>query len=1512
MLNGTAADNDGDQLTYRWSHDSTLPIVFANDASLSTTFAAPAVDADTEITFTLNVDDGIGISSDQVTITIDHNDLPTVKAGADQTVQEGQTVMLNGTAADNDGDQLTYRWSHDSTLPIVFANDASLSTTFAAPAVDADTEITFTLNVDDGIGISSDQVTITIDHNDLPTVKAGADQTVQEGQTVMLNGTAADNDGDQLTYRWSHDSTLPIVFANDASLSTTFAAPAVDADTEITFTLNVDDGIGISSDQVTITIDHNDLPTVKAGADQTVQEGQTVMLNGTAADNDGDQLTYRWSHDSTLPIVFANDASLSTTFAAPAVDADTEITFTLNVDDGIGISSDQVTITIDHNDLPTVKAGADQTVQEGQTVMLNGTAADNDGDQLTYRWSHDSTLPIVFANDASLSTTFAAPAVDADTEITFTLNVDDGIGISSDQVTITIDHNDLPTVKAGADQTVQEGQTVMLNGTAADNDGDQLTYRWSHDSTLPIVFANDASLSTTFAAPAVDADTEITFTLNVDDGIGISSDQVTITIDHNDLPTVKAGADQTVQEGQTVMLNGTAADNDGDQLTYRWSHDSTLPIVFANDASLSTTFAAPAVDADTEITFTLNVDDGIGISSDQVTITIDHNDLPTVKAGADQTVQEGQTVMLNGTAADNDGDQLTYRWSHDSTLPIVFANDASLSTTFAAPAVDADTEITFTLNVDDGIGISSDQVTITIDHNDLPTVKAGADQTVQEGQTVMLNGTAADNDGDQLTYRWSHDSTLPIVFANDASLSTTFAAPAVDADTEITFTLNVDDGIGISSDQVTITIDHNDLPTVKAGADQTVQEGQTVMLNGTAADNDGDQLTYRWSHDSTLPIVFANDASLSTTFAAPAVDADTEITFTLNVDDGIGISSDQVTITIDHNDLPTVKAGADQTVQEGQTVMLNGTAADNDGDQLTYRWSHDSTLPIVFANDASLSTTFAAPAVDADTEITFTLNVDDGIGISSDQVTITIDHNDLPTVKAGADQTVQEGQTVMLNGTAADNDGDQLTYRWSHDSTLPIVFANDASLSTTFAAPAVDADTEITFTLNVDDGIGISSDQVTITIDHNDLPTVKAGADQTVQEGQTVMLNGTAADNDGDQLTYRWSHDSTLPIVFANDASLSTTFAAPAVDADTEITFTLNVDDGIGISSDQVTITIDHNDLPTVKAGADQTVQEGQTVMLNGTAADNDGDQLTYRWSHDSTLPIVFANDASLSTTFAAPAVDADTEITFTLNVDDGIGISSDQVTITIDHNDLPTVKAGADQTVQEGQTVMLNGTAADNDGDQLTYRWSHDSTLPIVFANDASLSTTFAAPAVDADTEITFTLNVDDGIGISSDQVTITIDHNDLPTVKAGADQTVQEGQTVMLNGTAADNDGDQLTYRWSHDSTLPIVFANDASLSTTFAAPAVDADTEIIFALTVNDGLTDSTDTVLVTVNDVPDDSDFVTTWETVLPGESITIPARGTYTIDWGDGTVDARVTRDQTHTYADPGKPHCSHI
>ena len=236
------------------------------------------------------------------------------------------------------------------------------------------------------------------------------------------------------------------------------------------------------------------------------------------------------------------------------------------------------------------------------------------------------------------------------------------------------------------------------------------------------------------------------------------------------------------------------------------------------------------------------------------------------------------------------------------------------------------------------------------------------------------------------------------------------------------------------------------------------------------------------------------------------------------------------------------------------------------------------------------------------------------------------------------------------------------------------------------------------------------------------------------------------------------------------------------------------------------------------------------------------------------------------------------------------------------------SIDAGDDQTVPEGATVTLNGIVIDAGSGTPTYSWSHDSSLDIQLANHALPSTTFTAPKVDADTAITFTLAADDGTVTATDSLVVTVTDepilNSPPVAGAGRDQAVQEGRTVTLNGAATDPDGDDLTYTWSHDSTMEITF--NASLpAATFVAPPVDTDTAVTFTLTVTDGLNTSTDAVLVTVKDVSGDPDFVTTWETVMAGESVTIPARGTYTIDWGDGTMEEGVRGSRTHTYDSAG-------
>ena len=132
---------------------------------------------------------------------------------------------------------------------------------------------------------------------------------------------------------------------------------------------------------------------------------------------------------------------------------------------------------------------------------------------------------------------------------------------------------------------------------------------------------------------------------------------------------------------------------------------------------------------------------------------------------------------------------------------------------------------------------------------------------------------------------------------------------------------------------VTVTgiVATNNAPVVGAGPDQTVDEGDTVALLGTATDVDtGDALTYSWTHDSSLTITFANSAALSTSFTAPDVAADTTITVTLTVNDGTVNVSDtlQVTITDSPSIPPAVDAGpgltaADSITDTGALKLFN-------------------------------------------------------------------------------------------------------------------------------------------------------------------------------------------------------------------------------------------------------------------------------------------------------------------------------------------------------------------------------------------------------------------------------------------------------------------------------------------------------------------------------------------------------------------------------------------------------------
>ena len=578
-----------------------------------------------------------------------------------------------------------------------------------------------TLNNSLLITISGGTATITVPSagNNPPVANAGPDQTVSAGATVALNGSlSADPDDNTLTYSWS--APAGITLSSTTAVSPTFTAPSVTSATQYTFSLIVNDGtVNSAVDQVVITVlPLNTAPVANAGPDQTVNEGAVVTLDGTASnDADGNTLTYLWT--APAGITLSSTTASQPTFTAPEVSTDTQYTFSLVVNDGTaGSTADEAVITVKQvNKVPVSNAGPDQTVNEGAVVTLDGTAStDADGNTLTYLWT--APAGITLSSTTASQPTFTAPEVSTDTQYTFSLVVNDGTANSTaDEVVITVKQvNKVPVANAGPDQTVNEGAVVTLDGTVStDADGNTLTYLWT--APAGITLSSTTVSNPIFTAPEVTSDTQYTFNLVVNDGTaGSTADEVVITVKQvNKVPVANAGPNQTVNEGATVTLDGSAStDADSNTLTYLWT--APAGITLSSTTVSKPSFTAPEVTSDTQYTFSLVVNDGIANSAaDEVVITVKQvNKVPVANAGPDQTVNEGTTVTLDGTAStDADGNTLTYFWI--APAGITLSSVSASKPIFTAPEVSTDTQYTFSLIVNDGIANSAaDEVVITV------------------------------------------------------------------------------------------------------------------------------------------------------------------------------------------------------------------------------------------------------------------------------------------------------------------------------------------------------------------------------------------------------------------------------------------------------------------------------------------------------------------------------------------------------------------------------------------------------------------------------------------------------------------------------------------------------------------------------------------------------------------------------------------------------------------------------
>ena len=728
-----------------------------------------------------------------------------------------------------------------------------------------------------------------------PTVNAGIDQYVAAGSAVTLAGTATDANG-ALTGVWQQVGGNKQVTLNGTGNTRTFAAPT--SSTTLTFAFAATDDQGrTATATVMITVGNAAVAGLKASASTPVALGAATTFVATTVSGVA-PLSYQWTFGDGSPTVVGGPTISYTYPAVGSYQASVTASNAAN-------SATATTTAVVQTPIPVFAfrynvAGPTVTTPDG---LMWTSDAGLFTPSTTRAEQRGAGIPPIFntENDVIYQTYRGrVPSVPAASQvITFEIPL-------NTQLNIPADTQVMADVRLHFAELYWGGSTV---GAGTFGQGKRVfdisledTRVFDNFDISAAVGAAETALVQSFNSIKV-VDGKLTLTLKAEqDYISLGAIEV---LSPANAPVVDAGPDQATQIGALVALNGNVT-NGIAPLAYSWTQiggPQAIPAGNGNARSFAPTISGDYV-------FTLAVTDGSGrSSSDSIAIKVTNptvsavNRPPVANAGPDQSVETNTPVTLTGAGSDPDGDTLSYSWTQTGGTPVALTgsgNEITFTPSSGGP-------YTFKLTVDDGRTLSANDSVVVVatepppPPNQAPAASAGVDQQVAAGTLVTITGVGSDPDNDPLTFDWVQSGGALVALAGSANIRT--FTPTVAG--VYTFTLTLADPAGLSdSDDVRITVDEagtpeptptepvptNNAPVANAGADQSVQTGSSVALNGTgSSDPDGDALTFNWQQTGGPPVVLNDAQSARPGFTAPGEPA--ALIFSLMVTDSKGTAS---------------------------------------------------------------------------------------------------------------------------------------------------------------------------------------------------------------------------------------------------------------------------------------------------------------------------------------------------------------------------------------------------------------------------------------------------------------------------------------------------------------------------------------------------------------------------------------------------------------------------------------------
>ncbi len=569
-------------------------------------------------------------------------------------------------------------------------------------------------------------------------------------------------------------------------------------------------------------------------------------------------------------------------------------------------------------------------------------------------------------------------------------------------------------------------------------------------------------------------------------------------------PIVDAGPDQTICGGSTTIT----ATGGSPSAVYTWNNG------LGNGASHT---VSPSSNTEYIVTMT---DNGWCVS-DTVEIFVSNNINFTLSSSNPTACGESNgSITISGLDA-NTNYQISYNGGA-STQMTSDANGEIIITNLGAGDY---TDFIVELN---GCQ-ATDNTTISLTEPNAPSVDAGANQTICEGQSVTLTASNPDN----ANISWDNNISDGVAFTPNVGTTTYTVTASLNGCT--------------STDNVIVTVNQNPTPVIVGNL--SFCSGSSTSLSTSTT-----YVTYSW-----LP---NNETSQS-------INVNTAGNYSVTVTDANACSgSAQVNVVENPNPIPTITGNLN--VCYGETSVLDAGSG-----YTSYLWSPN--------NETSQS-------INVNTSGTYSVTVFDNNDCSGTaQATVNVSADLTPTITGVL--SICSGTPTTLDAGAGYS-----SYHWSNSETTQ----------------TINVTTGGTYSVTVSDGNCTGVNQVTVTENENPTPTITG--DSIICEGNSTNLSV------GSYASYSWNtsqNSQSINVSQAGTYEVTVTTNAGCTGTDE---FTVNVVPGVSVSISG-NLNICKGEHTTLDAGSGyshynwstgsntQTTNISQSGLYSVTVSDNNGCQ---------------------------------------------------------------------------------------------------------------------------------------------------------------------------------------------------------------------------------------------------------------------------------------------------------------